>query len=176
MADQERVHYRVDGGEALKIIEAFVADQDVVLKSWHEFATQHGSGLFYHDVRLFGLVFDAPPDGWMWAGIHGWPEDACVPNRQTRTGRSAAAAMDRLLPKLTGLDLARRLGCNGAIQEHGKALWPAFAGIGDAWVLSMPISIDGEHHQPPGDCTRLRMSEYWAMKEAVEAAKMEAAQ
>lgn len=172
MAEQDRIYYRVNGGEALAIIETFCADQQAVADSWRAFAAKHGAKLYRHDLSLRGLIFDGdPPEGWFPAVV--FPSNVCVPNRRTKLGREIAENLSSLPRKLSGRDLAARLGGGEALlRAAGKLMWPGFEKIGNAYVLSMPIDEDGSHCAPPPDCTQLKMSEYWALKEAVEEAKM----
>jgi hypothetical protein len=119
-----------------------------------------------HSHSVVGFVFggDTPPEGWSEAGrVEGRPYFA--PSRRTKAGRALHGRM-AAIRTLTGREFGQAFGHHGVLVGGNRILFMAFEPLGDALVIAVPRGDgDGEGLVPP-DAAPLKMSEYWAMKEA----------
>lgn len=140
-----------------------------------EFGTKKWCATTNWQVFVRGLVFDGPPPrGWRENKTKGYSR----PDLRTPEGRAIAPRM-KALPQ--GVSAARfanmldeRLEATSADPKRSYTAWEGMAvcwtgyeTIGEQKVLCTPAS---SKVSPPG-CRKLKMSEYWQLKEAADAAK-----
>ena len=116
--------------------------------------------------------FDADP-GPAWRQLKNHGKDRYFPHQGTKAGKELAKRIKAIkIP--TAFLFAGLLGGGRLIISGGRYWTASFEVIGDAYIVSIPVG-DGsqspdESFVPP-DATPLKLSEYYALKEAAEAAK-----
>ena len=144
-------------------------------KAWREFLEDNGGERVYQlNGRFCGISFgkNKPTEGWRRDRNI---SDLYVPSRKTKAGKAIAERMESLPKEVRGEDIGNALfGCGMYMYvREGQRLMmatPGFGQYGDTILVSMALPSSGK--LPSGVSTkglrRLKASEYWAIREAVE--------
>jgi len=121
--------------------------------------------VFRQGPRIGAFVFDKDP-GRSWRKIRG-EENQYMPHKGTKEGRAVAERIDAIkIPD--SHSFAKMIGC-GVIISGAQWGVPGFETLGDCCVISIPVgNSDISAPFVPPDTTLLKMSEYYALKEAAE--------
>jgi len=168
----ERDYYIADGDD-LDRAEAFIAKREEAFDAMTTLAQKHGGRAIHNGQLIIGLAFDGePPEGWKYRGdCDGKPY--YFPKQTTKEAR-------RLVKELQSVRAGdawafHNLFCKDGGTRAGpgdrpwstRIIFTIWERIGGALILSVPSASD---FKPTGS-RKLRMSEYWTLREAVETAE-----
>lgn len=181
----DRTHYSIrEDSPVLKVIEAAIADHDAFRESARAFAREFGAARVMSSsswtIQVLGLVFDGPPP-------KGWrnKKDHAVPDGKTKLGRDIKRRMRELPLGVSAMtfssmlheELGKKYGGDGFTHwADNKVYWSCFERFEtkrpgqSGYVVGIPTACRVGDGDIPG-AEELKMSEYWALKEADEAAK-----
>lgn len=169
--DNDRVYFLVNGGPALDAVRKWQADNKAALDAWKAWQHSIGASALYAGRQPTGAVFlnGEKPAGWRVNSNKKLPREVLVPNQMTPEGKALAKSMKELPPRLGAFEFSRMLGEGfDVLRSGGRWLASLFEEIGDKVIVAIPAKDGGTVNEPPGDCVRLKMSEYWAIREAHE--------
>lgn len=156
----DRIYYRLEkGGKTETAIKSFVEDIRAAIKSWQDFTEKYGAKHYYAGNYLQGIMLKNP-DPSLWVSTQKLPNGCYKPKR--KKGNDIFTEFKTLPGTPDGLELAGRIDvrcpCDGL-----KMYMPSFDKVGDELYLNMYKTVE-----PPADCTPMKMSEYYKIKEDAE--------
>lgn len=163
--------YYIPGPATQASIEAFHGKRAATLNRWHEMAQKYGANNFIYAVGLQGFLFEgAAPKGWyrISTKIH---ENAYRPRKNSKIAQDAYLEFEKAGHLPGSSEFSQEIGISFVL-EGSCIQWPSYEQIGEGWVLTVPnLALEQEI---PSDCSPLKQSEYWSIKEAAEAAEAQA--
>lgn len=165
--NENTVEY-IAAGRSLAAVLEWVEARKAQRKAWREFGERHGSkdlwmySSSFTGDRLAGLIFPAgmAPKHWKTKTDRKTGCVFSVPDRRTKEGK----AIDRELNDLPIVVPSDDAGTE--FFSEGRMFSSGIRRLGDQWI------IESHRDAPaPPDARLLKKSEYWAMKEADDAAK-----
>lgn len=156
----DRIYYRLEkGGKTETAIKSFVDDYRATIKSWEDFAEKYGADQYYAGDYLRGVMLKNP-DPKLWVSTQKLPNGCFKPKR--KKGNDIFTEFKTLPGTPDGMELARRIDVECPFEEN-KIHLPNFDMIDDELYLNMYKTVE-----PPADCTPMKMSEYYKIKEDAE--------
>ena len=155
----DRIFYKLDpAGPTLACIKSVVNQRAECALAWEAFAVEHGAEEWLCNDWLLGVKLD-DPDVDVWHNTQKLPGGVYKPRR---VKGSMLLKEFNALPRKAGCsDIARRLGIDTPCD--GRAMfYPSWEYIGGEVYLT--LHEDVKH--VPADATALKMSEWYALKEA----------
>ena len=157
---EERTYYKMTpGGAAEKAFNEWCSQLEEAKNSWFAFAQEFGVEQVFADNRLRGLMFDSgdAPEGW--ASTAKLPTGAYKPQRR-KVCMEAYDAFKALPSKPSNIVFAKLLKVDAVFKSSCMHL-PGIVAVGDEYLLSLHVESEVPEGVEP-----LKMSEFWAMKEA----------
>jgi hypothetical protein len=123
--------------------------------------------------NILGLIFDHDP-GRIWKPVKQYGEkgkNCYYPDKRIKEGRALAKRLNAI--RLPGTHTFANLIGGGFFIVTDSRHWASisFHSIGENYIISVPIAEKKEDAFIPPDTTLLKLSEYYAMKEAAEEIK-----
>ncbi len=179
-------YYRADG-ESLRIIKQFDADDAKARAAQMALKTElKANAVFTRGGRLVAFGFTEPPTPQFLVRVglrekvetvEGFKEETLYyPRLRTKLGKALSARMStcsrmdaaEFTRRLLGFDFGVRTG--EQVRRGARVSFCTLEKVGDDWVIGVPVLADGESAGDPEGAEPLKMSEYWALKEAAEEA------
>ncbi len=163
----EREYY-LAGGEDLAKANAFIEERNKASDEINEIAKKYGGEAVINGRIILGLTLPEKPEGWTQKGIiEGKPY--YMPKRTSKALKAihedlrsvriqGAMEFHSLFCRDGGKMIARDDGGFGT-----RILFTVWEWVGDTLLLSVPVGADFT----PNGSRKLKMSEYWALKETV---------
>jgi hypothetical protein len=167
----ETVHFRA-GGTALQIIKDWQAASLAYRE--HMVAIQKrlgATGMFtYSDGRFAGFAFNEDVELPKHLRRVKDNKECVVPNGRYKDGQALTRELGEDQPMGQMALTSKLVGgpkVTGAARGGGMYMgMVSFETIGDEVIIGVPLMPDGEPMGIPDDSPQLKMSEYWALKEA----------
>lgn len=162
---EPRIPFLVTGGECKKLLDDIDKDNHEAWLAQADFAKKYGCTQFYGRPRLCGLHCEGEiPEGW----IHRKKDPAQMIVPRTKALKDEM----RALPvAIDAIGLADRLNCP-ELCDGDHLYWPFVETVGElalspegSRILWIPTVAVESGYVPPEGATRMKMSEYWALKE-----------
>ena len=158
----DRVYYLVaDSCPLMPKIRAAVDQELAYREAASAFARSFGTERWMKNGgQLLGLIFDGPaPAGWRQS------RDYWVPDQRTKEGRSIKRQIDKLPHGFDAWTFSADLGEDFLIYDGNSIHFSGIGKFGEQIILTVPVK-PGTSRATPEGCTELKMSEYWALREA----------
>lgn len=163
------------GGKSHQAIDAFHANADAAYEAQRNYANSLGAKAWYGRGGIAALLFENEPTE-LPVGFRRDPKHdmqrmfALVPDKKAKAGKVRAAELKALPRSPDLMDFSKTIGF-GFIIRGMAMMMASFETVGDSRILTIPKPEDPGKQFIPPDCTPLKLSEYYAMKEAEEAKK-----
>lgn len=172
-------YYLVDKhGKYGQIIAGFMEERKAAHAKRVEVTKKYGAKAYYSRTNsIVGLIYEdeskVPPS--LVVKKMDNANRVFVPNKRTKAGKQLVQEFYipmpdgmtfhmRVWPEATGFGVTVGHGPSGGFQIR----WILYEIVGDEWILSVPRNMDGEIvWQPTEGATPLKLSEYYAKKEAL---------
>jgi hypothetical protein len=171
--DNEREYYVACGEDLEKAVD-FISRRQAASDAMISLARElGGKSSASNGWSMGGVIFEGePPTGWILKGYTRENEPFYLPRKTTKEGRELAKRItDIRMPNM--YDFHAMYDKNGGVDRgsagYGKGqrvLYISWEYVGGCLLLSVPI---GSTYKPNGS-RKIKMSEYWAMKEALNEA------
>lgn len=177
--------YYIAGGKTLDAVRAWQKELHLSDAAIDQLKSEFGAkGMVRRGERIAGLIFEGEaPAGWR--SEWGAGSKFHFPYRKTKADKAIWAKFSAInIPTARAFSTLLGLGAHGVMTQSASGLgftmhYPVFETLADERVIvSIPASDSGDPEKEfiPPDCEPLKVSEYFALKEADEAAKPESAQ
>lgn len=166
MAENDRRFYRVGDGPVMDVIREAERGHKAFLETLELLAKEFGGDAWVIGSRWFaGIAFHGHvPAGWRKPKS----KEYSVPDKRVKAGRDLDARFRKLPQGVDGRSFSSMLHCAGLGDfmhwGGGFVRWTTFERFGDTTILSVPAQCNVE----PPNCTELKMSEYWAIRESAK--------
>lgn len=161
----EREYYLAGGSDLEKAI-AFIEERNETSAKILELGKKYGGQPVTNGRLITGMLFDKPPEGWTKKGTL---EDGKPFYMPKRTSKALKAIHEDLRSvRMKSAPEFHDLFCKGGghiASGDGRGyriLYTVWEWIGDTLLLSVPVGADFT----PNGSRKLKMSEYWALKES----------
>jgi hypothetical protein len=163
----ERKYYLVTpGGKSDQAIKEWQQKYRDACAAGRALGREFGAGEVYKQRnRITAFLFESDP-GRSWRKLKG-TDNQYMPHLTTKEGKAIGRRIDGIVIP-GGLEFAKIIGSGFIIREQFWGI-PSFQKIGDDYVLSIPDGDDARFVPP--DAKLLKMSEYYALKEAAGGAE-----
>ena len=158
--------YFLAHGESEKKVREFFAKRGEAFTQANAIAKEVGGDRPAVGHRISGITFKAVPHGWTEKGRTGDGIPYYLPLRKSKAGKELASRIEAV--RIPGaVDLHSEFTRDGGhLSSEGLGITINYISaqiIGGKAVITVPNGMD---FVPP-DCTPLKTSEYWALKEAL---------
>jgi len=168
----ERKYYLAQpGGKSMETITTWRKMYKEATAAAYALGQELGASFVYRrGASISGFLFDRDP-GRAWRPLKDQGKGLYMPNRATSIGKNIMKKVNAIKIPISS-DFANLLGGGGFILSGNEIGYASFEIIGDAYIVGIPVEDNpyGDNSDPfiPPDTTPLKLSEYYAMKEAVE--------
>lgn len=166
--NENRMAYYVAAGKSLDAINEYIERRKAGNVKHCDFAKLHGAEEFQvvdgfcGSRRFVGIYRDGDvPAGWK----RHKSGKSLVPDTRTKRGKDIARQMESLSIGSIKGDIG------GDFMDGGRLHTPGYQKLGDRFIISLHAKA-----AQPADGIPMKHSEFWSLKEAEDASKMEVAQ
>lgn len=162
-------------GETHKAIEAFHALANSAYEAQRNYASSIGARAWFGRGGITALLFEKEPTEMPKGFRRDFKSDqqgmfAIVPDKKTKDGKARAEELKGLPRSPDLMDFSKSIGFNFIIRNM-RMMLASFETLGETRFVTIPKYEDESKQFIPPDCTTLKLSEYYAMKESSEEKK-----
>jgi len=158
--NENRLPYLCEqGGKTQIAAEAFLKERSEVNESHWSFAEKYGAKSIYRGDRLLGVCIETMPDIQAWEPAPKAGPGVYRPRKKKSNPIYAEFSSIKPIPGLR--DFARSSGIS-EFYDADAFYWPVPEIIGGKTVLQLH-----KDQEPPSDCSLMKMSEYYSLKEGI---------